>query len=244
MLEIRGKARRLKAREPKLGLIMIDYLQLMASGTNVENRVQEVSQISRSLKVLAGDLEVPVLALSQLSRAVESRTDKRPLLSDLRESGIDRAGRRPRDVPLPRRVLQRAVRGSGPRRGDPRQAPQRPDRHREARVPQAVREVLRPRAAATTRGWRRHERTNAVWVAPSATQFSCLCERCLDGRARARRLVPRRRPGGLASAGPSPPDTDVAFVRCRAGHELVVRRVDRPAQPRATRTRSQLQIER
>ncbi len=87
MLEIRGKARRLKAREPNLGLIMIDYLQLMTSGTNAENRVQEVSQISRSLKVLAGDLEVPVLALSQLSRAVESRTDKRPLLSDLRESG-------------------------------------------------------------------------------------------------------------------------------------------------------------
>ena len=87
LLEIRGKARRLKAREPGLGLIMIDYLQLMTSGTNAENRVQEVSQISRSLKVLAGDLEIPVLALSQLSRAVESRTDKRPLLSDLRESG-------------------------------------------------------------------------------------------------------------------------------------------------------------
>jgi replicative DNA helicase len=87
MLEIRGKARRLKAREPNLGLVMIDYLQLMTSGTNAENRVQEVSQISRSLKVLAGDLEVPVLALSQLSRGVESRTDKRPLLSDLRESG-------------------------------------------------------------------------------------------------------------------------------------------------------------
>src|SRR6266542_1035012 len=87
MLEIRAKARRLKAREPKLGAIIIDYLQLMSSGSNAENRVQEVSQISRSLKVIAGDLEVPVIALSQLSRAVESRTDKRPLLSDLRESG-------------------------------------------------------------------------------------------------------------------------------------------------------------
>ena len=87
MLEIRGKARRLKAREPNLGMIMVDYIQLMSSGMNIENRVQEVSQISRSLKVLAGDLEVPVVALSQLSRAVESRTDKRPLLSDLRDSG-------------------------------------------------------------------------------------------------------------------------------------------------------------
>jgi replicative DNA helicase len=87
MLEIRAKARRLKAREPKLGAIVIDYLQLMSSGNNAENRVQEVSQISRSLKVIAGDLEVPLIALSQLSRAVESRTDKRPLLSDLRESG-------------------------------------------------------------------------------------------------------------------------------------------------------------
>jgi len=87
MLEIRAKARRLKAREPRLGLIVIDYLQLMSSGNNAENRVQEVSQISRSLKVIAGDLDVPVVALSQLSRAVESRTDKRPLLSDLRESG-------------------------------------------------------------------------------------------------------------------------------------------------------------
>jgi replicative DNA helicase len=87
MLEIRAKARRLKAKHPSLGAIIIDYLQLMSSGSNVESRVQEVSQISRSLKVIAGDLEVPVIALSQLSRAVESRTDKRPLLSDLRESG-------------------------------------------------------------------------------------------------------------------------------------------------------------
>jgi replicative DNA helicase len=86
MLEIRAKARRLKAREPNLGLIIVDYLQLMGSGS-IEYRVQEVSQISRSLKMIAGDLEVPVMALSQLSRAVESRTDKRPLLSDLRESG-------------------------------------------------------------------------------------------------------------------------------------------------------------
>jgi replicative DNA helicase len=87
MMEIRSKARRLKSREPSLGLIIIDYLQLMTSGTNAESRVQEVSQISRSLKVLARDLEVPIIALSQLSRAVEQRQDKRPILSDLRESG-------------------------------------------------------------------------------------------------------------------------------------------------------------
>ncbi|MDH4178632.1 MAG: replicative DNA helicase [Thermoleophilia bacterium] len=87
MMELRSKARRLKSREPRLGLIIVDYLQLMTSGSNPENRVQEVSQISRSLKVLARDLDVPILALSQLSRAVEQRHDKRPILSDLRESG-------------------------------------------------------------------------------------------------------------------------------------------------------------
>ncbi|HST15513.1 MAG TPA: replicative DNA helicase [Gaiellaceae bacterium] len=87
MMEIRSKLRRLKSREPELGLVIVDYLQLMTSGTTVENRVQEVSQISRSLKVLARDLDVPIVALSQLSRAVEQRHDKRPILSDLRESG-------------------------------------------------------------------------------------------------------------------------------------------------------------
>jgi replicative DNA helicase len=87
MMEMRSKSRRLKTREPNLGLIIVDYLQLMTSGTTAENRVQEVSQISRSLKVLARDLDVPILAMSQLSRAVEQRHDKRPILSDLRESG-------------------------------------------------------------------------------------------------------------------------------------------------------------
>src|SRR5688572_13435972 len=87
MMEIRSKARRLKQKHPDLGLIIVDYIQLMTSGTTAENRVQEVSQISRSLKVLARDLDVPILALSQLSRAVAQRHDKRPILSDLRESG-------------------------------------------------------------------------------------------------------------------------------------------------------------
>ena len=94
MMEIRSKARRLKAKHPDLGLIIVDYLQLMTSGTAAENRVQEVSQISRSLKVLARDLDVPIIALSQLSRAVEQRHDKRPILSDLRESGA-RSSRTP-----------------------------------------------------------------------------------------------------------------------------------------------------
>src|SRR6187431_2906194 len=87
IMELRSKARRLKSREPGLGMIIVDYLQLMASDRNVESRVQEVSQISRALKVLARELEVPILAMSQLSRAVEQRHDKRPILSDLRDSG-------------------------------------------------------------------------------------------------------------------------------------------------------------
>ncbi len=85
-LELRAKCRRLKA-EHGLGLVVVDYLQLMGSGGRVENRQQEISSISRSLKGLAKELEVPVLALSQLSRAPEARTDRRPQLSDLRESG-------------------------------------------------------------------------------------------------------------------------------------------------------------
>lgn len=85
-IEIRAKARRIKA-EHGLGLIIIDYLQLMQSRSRSENRQQEVSEISRSLKALARELDVPVVALSQLSRAVEQRADKRPGLADLRESG-------------------------------------------------------------------------------------------------------------------------------------------------------------
>ncbi|HDP69686.1 MAG TPA: replicative DNA helicase [Actinobacteria bacterium] len=86
MMEIRAKARRLMAKH-KLGLIVVDYLQLMQSRGRSENRQQEISEISRSLKILGRELDVPVIAVSQLSRAVEQRNDKRPLLSDLRESG-------------------------------------------------------------------------------------------------------------------------------------------------------------
>lgn len=86
VVEMRAKLRRLKA-ERGLGIVLIDYLQLMRSHRRSENRQQEISEISRSLKGLARELDVPVIALSQLSRAVESRQDKRPLLSDIRESG-------------------------------------------------------------------------------------------------------------------------------------------------------------
>jgi len=86
--EIRAKARRLASSEQGLALIVIDYLQLISGGKNYgANRQQEVSDISRSLKTLAMELNVPIIALSQLSRSVESREDKRPLMSDLRESG-------------------------------------------------------------------------------------------------------------------------------------------------------------
>ncbi|MDH7577351.1 MAG: replicative DNA helicase [Bacillota bacterium] len=86
LLELRSKARRLKI-EHQIGFLVIDYLQLMQTGRRVENRVQEISEISRFLKSLARELDIPVLALSQLSRAVEQRGDRIPLLSDLRESG-------------------------------------------------------------------------------------------------------------------------------------------------------------
>ena len=85
-MDLRAKARKLKA-EHNLQFLVIDYLQLIHSQKKHENRHQEVSEISRSLKALAKELGIPILALSQLSRAVDSRMDKRPMLSDLRESG-------------------------------------------------------------------------------------------------------------------------------------------------------------
>ena len=124
MMELRSKARRLKSREPSLGLVIVDYLQLMTTGAIVENPVQEVSQISRQLKVLARDLDVPILALSQLSRAVEQRHDKRPILSDLRESGCLAGESRvflPEEGvyrPIRELVGQNRLRRARPERGD------------------------------------------------------------------------------------------------------------------------------
>jgi replicative DNA helicase len=88
-LEVRARARRLKRQYSKLGLIVIDYLQLMSSSNPSahENRATEISEISRSLKAMAKELDVPVIALSQLNRAVDQRPDRRPVMSDLRESG-------------------------------------------------------------------------------------------------------------------------------------------------------------
>ena len=86
ILDLRSRARRLK-REENIGLLVVDYLQLMQGPRRSENRQQEISYITQSLKALAKELDIPVIALSQLSRAVESRTNKRPVLSDLRESG-------------------------------------------------------------------------------------------------------------------------------------------------------------
>jgi replicative DNA helicase len=82
VVQMKAKLRRMK----NLGLVIIDYLQLMNSGRKIDNRVNEISEITRQLKLMAKELNVPVITLSQLSRSVESRQDKRPVLSDLRES--------------------------------------------------------------------------------------------------------------------------------------------------------------
>ena len=86
-MDLRARCRRFKAKFPDLGLVVVDYLQLMSLHRRIESKQQEVAEISRALKGIARELNIPILALSQLSRAVEARQDKRPQLSDLRDSG-------------------------------------------------------------------------------------------------------------------------------------------------------------
>src|SRR5207244_11152655 len=87
IVDIRAKARRMKSSRAGLGLVIVDYLQLMSGHLRTESRQQEIAEISRSLKLLAKELEIPVVAVSQLNRNPETRADKRPQLSDLRETG-------------------------------------------------------------------------------------------------------------------------------------------------------------
>ena len=150
VLEMRAKARRLKA-EHGLHLLIIDYIQLMQGRGRFESRQAELASISRSLKGLAKELNVPIVALSQLSRAPETRSDHRPQLSDLRESG---ALEQDADVVMfiYREEQYRDADGQpnqearGRRRDHRRQAAQRPDRHREAGVHQGAHALREPRA--------------------------------------------------------------------------------------------------
>ncbi len=144
LMEIRAKARRLKAQHKNLGLIIVDYLQLMMGGAGAENRQQEISQISRGLKILARELEVPVLALSQLSRQVEQRAGNKPVLSDLAGIGRDRAGRRHRHVHLPGRGLQPRQPRQGDCRDHHRQTEERAHRRSEDGVRFKLHSVRRP----------------------------------------------------------------------------------------------------
>ena len=161
--QLAARARRLK-RQRGLDVIVVDYIQLLQAGSKRggDNRVQEVTEITNNLKALAKELNVPILALSQLSRQVEQREDKRPQLADLRESGsIEQdadvvlfvfreeyylKNRKPKEGT--RGVLQMAGRDGGadrPRRGHHRQAAPRPDRRRRAAVRGRRHALLEPR---------------------------------------------------------------------------------------------------
>ena len=112
IMEMKSKCRRLKAEEG-LDLVVIDYLQLMNPEGKADSRTQEISVISRNLKLLARELDCPVLVLSQLSRAPETRTDHRPMLFRSERIRLHRAGRRHSNISLQRRVLSRGYRLSG-----------------------------------------------------------------------------------------------------------------------------------
>ncbi len=137
-IEVRSRARRLMKTYGKLGLVIVDYLQLMQASTTGENRATEISEISRAMKALAKELKVPVMALSQLNRSLEQRPNKRPVMSDLRESRRDRTGCRRDPVHLSRRGLQPGNAGKRRGRDHHRQAAQRADRHRAPDVPRRI----------------------------------------------------------------------------------------------------------
>ncbi len=142
-LEIRAKSRRLAAEQKQLDLIVIDYLQLMGSGAGrrTENRQQEVSQISRELKGLAKELDVPVVALSQLSRAPEARNPPKPLMSDLRESGSIEQDADVVAFIYREDYYNETEENKGLAELDSRQAKKRPDGHGQARIPERIYQV-------------------------------------------------------------------------------------------------------
>ena len=151
MMEIRAKARRLKQRND-LQLVIVDYLQLMSLAKRVESRQQEVSEMSRALKLLAKELEVPVVAISQLNRGPEQRTDKKPQLADLREYGAIEQDADMVMLLLPRGRLRAGVPAGGRGRPHRRQAPQRPDRDGDGRVPGPLLAVRRHAAGVRRPG--------------------------------------------------------------------------------------------
>ena len=144
-LELRARSRRFKSQVMRSGsgLIVVDYLQLMQLTRKTESKQQEVAEISRSLKAIARELDVPLIAISQLSRAVESRQEKRPQLSDLRDSGAIEAGCRPGHPPLPPGYYDAPAEGRQ-HRCDRGEAQERPHRHRKAHLFQGTRPFCEP----------------------------------------------------------------------------------------------------